>query len=370
MRFTCEKNVLVSAISVASRTVAQKSTIPTIEGIHCHAGVELRLTGYNMETAITVAVEADIQKPGQCIMPARLFFDIIRRLPEGPVTIHVDEESYKVSIKAGYSSFNISATSAEEYPELPDVESRNGVTVPQLKLREMISGTLFAVSENQSRPVLTGCLFEVCDGTLSLISVDGYRLAKRTYHPEQPLTGSMHFVVPSAALKEVEKILTEEGEVTFHLGHKHILFQMGKATLVCRLLEGEFLDWRKVLSACNNKIKLVANKQDLAATIERVSLVVSEKQKSPVRCSFGDNQATFRTATAIGAAEDYCAVAGNGDELVIGFNCTYLLDALRAVPSEEVCIELENDLRPLFFTPVRPEDDFNYMVLPVRLRNG
>ncbi len=370
MRFTCEKNMLVSAISIASRTVAQKSSIPALEGIYCHAGVELQLTGFNLETAITVAVEADIQRPGVCIMPARLLFDIIRRLPDGMVTVSVDEDTYKVSIKCGYSSFNISATSAEDYPELPDVESRSGVTMPQSKLREMISGTIFAVSENQSRPVLTGCLFEVCDGSISMVAVDGFRLAKRTYRPELPVDRQMHFVVPSPALKEVEKILGEEGEVTFHLGPKHILFQMGKATLVCRLLEGDFLDWRKVMNTEKCTVRMVAHVSDLAATLERVGLMITQKQKGPVRCSFGNNVAAFRTATAIGEAEDQCSIAGNGGELEIGFNCSYLLDALKAVPSEEVCLELENGLRPIFLTPVTPEEDFSYMVLPVRLRNG
>ena len=152
MRFTCEKSTLVSAISVASRTVAQKSTLPAIEGIYCQASLDLQLTGYNLETAITVSAQADIQEQGACILPARLLFDIIRRLPEGPVSVRVDDH-YKVNIRAGFSNFNISASNAEDYPELPDVESRNGVSIPQSALREMISGTIFAVSENQSRPM-------------------------------------------------------------------------------------------------------------------------------------------------------------------------------------------------------------------------
>lgn len=366
MRFTCEKSTLVAAVSVASRTVAQKSTISAIEGICFRAGLNLQLTGFNLETAITVAIDADIQVQGACIMPARLLFDIIRRLPEGPVSVAVDD-NYKVIIKAGYSNFAISASDAEDYPELPDVESRNGVTMPQSKLREMISGTIFAVAENQSRPIHTGCLFEVENDTISVVAVDGYRLARRTYHPEAPTGRTMHFVVPAAALKEVEKILSDEGNVMFTLGPKHILFEIGNATLICRLLEGDFLDWHRVVPT-DCPVKLTANVSDLAATIDRVGLIVTEKLKSPVRCVFGDNVATFRTATTIGAAEDQCAIAGNGEELEIGFNCRYLADALRAVPSEEVCLELKNGLSPIVFTPVREEDDFAYMVLPVRLR--
>lgn len=368
MRFTCEKSTLVSAISVASRTVAQKSTLPAIEGIYCRAGMDLQMTGYNLETAITVSVQADIQDQGACILPARLLFDIIRRLPEGPVSVSVDD-NYKVTIRAGYSNFTISASNAEDYPELPDVETRNGISMPQGKLREMISGTIFAVSENQSRPIHTGCLFEVEEEAISVVAVDGYRLARRTYHPKEKTGRSMHFVVPAAALKEVEKILGEEDDVIFTLGPKHILFEIGNATLVCRLLEGDFLDWRRVVPT-DCPIKLTSNVGDLAATIDRVGLIVTEKLKSPVRCLFGDNVATFRTSTTIGVAEDQCAIAGNGNEMEIGFNCRYLADALRAVPSEEVCLELKNGLSPIVFTPVREEDDFAYMVLPVRLRTN
>ncbi len=369
MRFTCEKSPLVSALSVASRTVAQKSTLPSIEGIYCQAGQDLQLTGFNLETAITVSLEAAIGEAGACILPARLFFDIIRRLPEGPVSVSVDG-NYKVSIRAGHSAFTISATGAEDYPELPDVEARGGVSLPQCVLRELISGTIFAVSENQSRPIHTGCLFEVDDTSVTVVAVDGYRLARRTYHPKEPTGRTMRFVAPAAALKEVEKILTDTEEpVTFTLGPKHILFELGRATLICRLLEGDFLDWRRVVpSDCT--VKLVANVGDLSATIERVGLVVTEKLKSPVRCLFEDNLATFRTATTLGVAEDQCSVAGNGGELEIGFNCRYLADALRAVPGDEVCLELTNGLSPIVFTPVREEDDFAYMVLPVRLRSN
>ena len=285
MRFTCEKSTLVSAISVASRTVAQKSTLPAIEGIYCRASLDLQLTGYNLETAITVSAQADIQEQGACILPARLLFDIIRRLPEGPVSVRVDDH-YKVNIRAGFSNFNISASNAEDYPELPDVESRNGVSIPQSALREMISGTIFAVSENQSRPIHTGCLFEVDETTISVVAVDGYRLARRTYHLKEPTGRTMQFVVPAAALKEVEKILGEEDTVTFTLGPKHILFEMGNATLICRLLEGDFLDWRRVVPT-DCPVKLTANVDDLAVTIDRVGLIVTEKLKSPVRCLFG-----------------------------------------------------------------------------------
>ena len=369
MRFTCEKNMLVSGLNIAGRTVAQKSSLSVIEGILCKAEVGLSLTGYNMETAITYDIEAEVSDPGECILPARLFGDIIRRLPEGPVTVVVGED-YKVSIRAGYASFTISAESAEDYPELPDVNSGRPVAIPQCQLKELISGTIFAVSENQGRPIHTGVKFEVTNDSITTIAVDGFRLARRTYHPEEPLNRQMNFVVPSQGLKELEKILTDTDEdASFLLGTKHILFQVGGATLVCRLLEGDFLDWRRVVPT-GSPIKLVANVSDLSSSVERVGLIVSEKNKSPVRCTFSHQEVLLRTSNTIGAAEDRCPLAGDGKETEIGFNVKYLIDALRAVPGEEVTLELTNGLSPIVMTPVDDKQDFAYMVLPVRIKNG
>ena len=369
MRFTCEKSMLVTGLNIAGRTVAQKSSLSVIEGILCKAGHGLSLTGYNMETAITYDIEAEVSDPGECILPAKLFGDIIRRLPEGPVTVVVDE-SFKVSIRAGYASFTISAESAEDYPELPDVNSGRPIQIPQNKLKELISGTIFAVSENQGRPIHTGVKFEVTDTSITTIAVDGFRLARRTWHPEEGTARELSFVVPAAGLKEVEKIVSDvEDMASFTLGTKHILFQIGNATLVCRLLDGEFLDWRRVVPT-NCPVKLVAHVSDLASSVERVGLIVSEKYKSPVRCVFSHNELLMRTNTTIGAAEDKCAIAGDGKELEIGFNVRYLADALKVIPSEEVTLELTNGLSPIVLTPVDDKYDFAYMVLPVRIKTG
>ena len=369
MKFTCEKPLLAAALSVASRTVAVKSAIPALEGIYVRAGVKVLLSGYNLETGITVSLDADVKEEGEAIFPARLFCDIVRKLPDDTVEISVDD-NYKISIRAGISSFSIAGMSADDYPALPDVTSENGVSLPQNQLKDMISGTIFAVSDNQARPIHTGCLFEVTESDITVIAVDGYRLALRRWIPEGGERKTMKFVVPAAALKEVEKILTDsEDECTFVLGDKHISFRIGEATLVCRILEGEFLDWRRVLPE-NNPIKLTANVAAITDSIERVGLVISEKLKSPVRCTFGDQTADFRTVTTIGTAHDVCQIAGDGKDLEIGFNCRYLLDALRAVPDGECMMELSNGLSPIVINPCDGTKRFSYMVLPVRLKVG
>ena len=369
MRFTCEKSMLVTGLNITGRAVAQKSSLSVIEGILCRAGVGISLTGYNMETAITYQIEAEVTDPGECVLPARLFGDIIRRLPEGPVTVVVDD-NYKVSIRSGYASFTISAENADDYPELPDVGTGRSIIIPQSALKNLISGTIFAVSENQGRPIHTGVKFEVEDDRISAIAVDGFRLARRTYHTEEPTGRTLSYVVPAQGLKEVEKILVDgDDTVSFTMGQKHILYQIGNATLICRLLEGDFLDWRKVVPT-NCPVKLTAHVCDLASSIERVGLIVSEKYKSPVRCVFGSQVLYLRTNTTIGAAEDQCSIAGDGKELEIGFNVRYLADALKAIPSEEVVLELTNGLSPIVLTPADDKYDYSYMVLPVRIKNS
>lgn len=368
MKFSCEKTLLVSALSVASRTVSPKSPISALEGILVRAGENLKLTGYNLETGITVTVPAEIREMGECVMPARLLFDIIRRLPDEMVTVQVDDK-WKVSIRCGISSFDISAESGEDFPELPDVSEENGFTIPQRELRDLISGTIFSVSENTTRPIQTGCLFEVEEDSVTVVGVDGYRLALRRFRPETPFFHQTKFVVPAAALREVEKILGDtDEEAVVTPGKRHITFTIGDATLVCRILEGEFLDWRKVLRL-GEGMKLVANVEQFAASIERVSLVVSEKFKSPVRCIFGNQTASFKTATILGTAQDSCPMAGDGGELEIGFNCRFLLDALRQIPAEEVTLEMTNALSSLVMTPVDGRDHFAYLILPVRIKS-
>jgi DNA polymerase-3 subunit beta len=366
--FTCEKDKLISAITVTSRTVSQKSTIAALEGILVTAGTLLSLTGYNLETGITVSMEADVREMGAAVFPAKLFGDIVRKMPNDTVTIQV-EDNYKVRILSGPSSFSIMATPADDYPSLPDVEYDKAINVPQNVLKDMIGGTIFSVSENQARPIQTGCKFEIDPDHITIIAVDGFRLALRREKIDNPENRTLSFVAPSPALREVEKILGDtDDDASFTLGTKHILFQVGSATLVCRLLEGEFLDWRRVVPT-DNPIRVTVNVRDLTQSLERVSLIVSEKLKSPVRCIFTENLAALRTSNSIGNAYDECRLIGNGQDMEIGFNCKYLLEALKAVPAENVSLELKTSLSPAVISPCEG-DRFTYMVLPVRLKSG
>ena len=238
----------------------------------------------------------------------------------------------------------------------------------QKLLRAMIEETAFAVSTNESRPIHTGSLFEVDQTGLTLVSVDGYRLALRREAVEK-IEGaeSFSFVVPGSALGEVEKICSGEGTVTVNQGARHILFQTGDTVLVCRRLEGEFLAYRNAIPR-NNPIHVECDARTLLASIDRVSLIISEKLKSPLRCVFGDGLVSITTKTGIGDAADQCPITGDGQELEIGFNNKYLMDALKAAPADRLRLEFSSGVAPCVILPAEGEEKFIYMVLPVRLK--
>lgn len=369
MKFSCEKALLLSAISTASRAVAPKSSIPALEGILLEAGDNLRLTGYNLETGIRTAVDADITEHGALVLSSRLFGDIVRKLPDDVVIF--SSEHYTVNIKCGMSEFNILATDPSEFPSLPEVEpDSNHISISREKLGSMIRQTIFAVSTNESRPIHTGSLFEIEDQSLTMVAVDGYRLALRKEELTEKKGDSFSFVVPGAALSEVEKICGDSEEnAQITQGQRHILFQMGDTILISRRLEGEFLAYRNAIPK-NNSIQVEGETKALLSSIDRVSLIISDKLKSPLRCKFGNGVLDITTKTAIGDAADQCPIVGNGEELEIGFNNKYLMDALKAAPADRVRLEMTTGVAPCVILPAQGEENFIYMVLPVRLKAG
>ena len=369
MKFSCEKALLQAAISTTSRAVSPKSSIPALEGILLEAGSDLRLTGYNLETGIRTIVPADIREEGTLVLGARLFGEIVRKLPDDIVTFQ--SENYMVNIKCGMSEFNILGTDPEEFPELPTVEYQNSLILPQSRLKAMISQTLFAVSDNESRPIHTGSLFEVDSEGLTIVSVDGYRLALRHESiAKKEGAETFSFVVPGAALSEVEKICSDVDEpASVTQGARHVMFKVGDTMLVSRRLEGEFLAYRQAIPR-NNTIHVEGDTRALLSSIDRVSLIISDKLKSPLRCVFDSNLLKISTKTAIGDAYDECPLSGDGGGLEIGFNNKYLMDALKAAPADKVRLELTTGVSPCVILPTEGEENFLYMVLPVRLKAG
>ena len=369
MKFSCEKLFLQSAVATASRAVAVKSTIPALEGVLLQAGAQLTVSGYNMQTGIRTALDADVTEEGALVLPARLFGEIIRRLPDDVITFTSDK-GMNIRLTCGDAAYNITALSADDYPELPEVEDQYSIRLPQQLLRSMISETSFAVSTDETRPIHTGSLFEIGEADLTVVSVDGFRLALRREPLEGAKGGSFRFVAPGSALNEVEKICADtDEEAVITLGSRHLLFEIGGTQLICRRLEGEFLDYRAAIPR-SNPIAVTASPKALISSIDRVSVVISEKQKSPVQCVFSDGRISMSVKTVNGEASDVCPVDGDGGGLTIGFNNRYLMDALKYAPADSVRLELNTGISPCVILPTEGEERFLYMVLPVRLKNN
>ena len=369
MKFSCEKVLLQSAIAVTSRAVAQKSSIPALEGLLLHVEHQLTVSGYNMQTGIRTKVSADVAEGGDIVLNARLFGDIIRRMPDDVITFTADDK-LMVHLSCGDADFDILGLSAADYPELPEVEDQYCVYIQQKTLRAMIEETSFAVSTNESRPVHTGALFEINEKGLTMVAVDGFRLAIRREPLEKIEGGAFSFVAPGSALIVVKGICGDtEDLASVTLGKRHILFEVGDTELICRRLEGEFLDYKNAIPR-KNPISVIADTKSLINSIDRVSVVISDKLKSPVRCTFGSDKVFLSAKTGNGDAKDVCRISGDGGGLEIGFNNRYLMEALRYAPADTVKIELNTGVSPAIIVPVDGEENFLYMVLPVRLKSA
>jgi DNA polymerase-3 subunit beta len=366
MKFSCEKFILQSAIITTARAVAAKSTIPALEGLLIKAEDGLFLTGYDLETGICTQVAARIEEKGAIVLNSRLFGEIIRKLADDIVSVSSDSKNM-VTIKSGASEFNILGLPADEFPEMPSVEKQSFFTISEKSLKSAVSETLFAVSDNESRPIHTGSLFEVEGKTLTIVSVDGYRLALRREQIKEEKE-SCSFVVPGAALREVEKIAGEsENMAIITQGSRHIMFSLGETIVVSRRLEGEFLAYKKAIPR-KNEICFTVDKKRLIDSVERVSLIIDEKMKSPVRCLVEGERLKISTNSAIGNAYDECGIEGDKKSLEIGINNRFLLEALKAAPAEKIRIEMNTAVSPCILLPAEGEETFLYMVLPMRLR--
>ena len=367
MKITCDKQKLNEAVLNTQRAVSAKSSVPALEGILIRTEENvITLCGYDLELGITTTIEASVSEPGSVVLSARLFGEIARRLPADTVTLSSDEKQV-TTIVSGDAKYSVVGIPAQEYPELPAVGSEASLQISGNILRSMIRQTLFAVAENDARPVHTGTLFELEPEKLRLVSVDGYRLAIR----EEPIPCSLKtsFVVPGKTLGEILKLLGDEDEeIELQIGRRHILFHIKNYTVVSRLLEGEFLDYRAALPK-DSSTEVRVSVQNFIKSVERVSLLITDRLKSPVRCVFGDDGIHVSCSTAIGRANDRLKAEISGEAVEMGFNNRFLLDALRNTECDEVRILLNGPLSPMRVFPPDGES-FLFLVLPVRLKSS
>ena len=341
MKFVCETSSLSTACQNVQRAVSAKSTIPGPEGILIKANnSELNLTGYDLEIGINTTIYAKVEEAGSIVLNAKVLCEILRRIPNQTVTIDCDE--------------------------------RNFATINRKMLSEMVKQTIFAVAVTDAKVVYTGIRFEISDGELKLIAVDGFRMAIRTekidYHGED-----IAFIVPAKTMSEIFKLSVEdnddeEGFVSIGLGNRHIIFEVNGYSIISRLLEGEFLNYRSTIPL-SVSTTVEVDTRSLIDSIERTSLIITDRTKSLINCVFDTDFIRISSIAALGTANDKVCADIEGSRVEIGFNNRYLLDALKACNTDRVKILLNGALSPILILPTEGES-FIFLVLPVRLKKN
>lgn len=366
MKFNCSRQKLNEAVLNVIRAVSSKSTMPALEGIliKTRSG-KLELSGYDMEIGITTSIDAMIYTEGAVVINAKLLSDIIRRMPEDQITFNIDEKLL-VYISSGKSDYKIIGIPDSEFPEIPSVTGSDSITINGESLQSMIRQTIYAVSDKDIKPANKGSLFEINGGTIKIISVDGYRLAIRKETTKYD--GEKSFIVPGKSLSEVEKLIAEDTEnVEITVGDRHIIFRIGEYSITTRLIEAEFMNYKAAIPSIHST-ELKVNTRSLINSIDRMSLLLNERMKSPIKCRIESGLIKTSCNTSLGQAYDEFEIEMTGEDIEIGFDNKYMLDALKNAETDEVKIHMNGPLSPIVILPSEGES-FLFLVLPVRLRN-
>lgn len=367
MKFTCEKNLLNEAVMTALKAASSKSSFPALEGILITTlENSIRLTGFDLDLGIECIIEANIIEKGAIVLNSKMFSEIVRKLPDFNVIVESNEKLL-TNIKCDMAEYNIVGIAPDEFPELPKVNTEKTIGLPQNLFKNMIRQTHYAISTSESKPVHTGSLFEIENNRLRIVSVDGFRLALRQEELLQQYD-NFSFVVPGKTLSELSKILRDTDEiVNISLAKKHILFEFDNNVIISRLLEGDFLNYRNVLPK-DIRIVVKVQTKKLIDSVERASLLINEKIKSPIRCNIDNNDIKITCKTVNGNVFDELQSDNSGGTVEIGFNNRYMLDALKATEQENIRLELNTHLTPIVIKPEEGES-FIFLVLPVRLKS-
>ncbi len=366
MKFISDRQRLSEALTVISRAVSQKTNLTALEGVQIKASENsLTLTGYDLEVGITTSFEAEVSEEGVIVINAKILGDIVKRLPDERVSFSSDER-FLVEVTSGESQFTIMGVSPEDFPRLPDITNNNSFSVDQVLLKEMLSDISFAISVSDERPIHTGALFNVEEGVLSVVGVDGHRLAVRN----EPVSCSenIRFVLPRGSVNEMIRLLGCAQEVEIGVSGRHITFDLGEYFFISRLLSGEFLNYNNSVPK-EHKLDITVKTREAIDALERVSLIISDRVKSPVRLEFKKTHMNMNCQTALGKAGDRIPLSREDDEdLLIAFNSRYIIEALKATKADSVRFLMTSPTTPLKIVPMEG-DSFLILVLPVRMTN-
>ena len=366
MKLICSKENLADGINIVQKAVPSKTTLPILEGLLLDASKKFRLTGNDLEIGIECTVEADIQEQGSIVINSRIFGDIIRKMPDSEVLIEVKDGDV-VIIECENSHFEIKGMQASGFPRIPDIKKENALKISQKIIREMIRQTLFAVSIDENRYILRGSLFECKDNNLTIVSVDGFRLALRKFDLEGDIK-EFSVVIPGKTLNEILKILEPvDDEISIYSSSNQIMFDIGRCKIVSRLLEGEFLNYRSVIPE-EYETKVRINAKDMLESIERAYLITMGEKRYPVIFNIVDDKVIITAKTNIGSVREEIRVEMEGGKLDIAFNPIYFIEALKAIEDEHIDIFFTTSVGQCIIRPISG-DRYVYLIVPVRFKN-
>lgn len=365
MKISVNRGLLFETVNNLSRAVSSKAAVPVLSGILISAGNDnLTMYGYNLEIGMTKCIPAKIEEPGDIVIDAKYLGGILRSLDGEEVNITVDERNM-CHFECNNTKFDIMGMAAVDFPEMPSVSEGKSFEIEGETIKNMVRQTVFAVApEEGTRPVLTGINFILEDGNLKLVAIDGYRLAIR--NEKININENENFIVSGKAINEAVKLINDDENIIIRLGKRHINFEINGYILTSRLLDGEFIDYKKAIQNEATQ-KCVINTRKVIEIIERMTLIINDSFTTPVRCAVNKDCLIFSCATAVGRATDKCEINLEGEEFEIGMNSRYILDALRATESDEVQIIFKGSLSAILIKPTQGED-FLYMMMPMRLK--
>ncbi len=363
MKIICSKSNLVKGVSIVSKAVPSKTTMPILECILVDVSTdEIKLTANDMELGIETRIEGDIIERGIIALNAKIFSEIVRKLPDSEVTIETDENNQTL-ITCEKAKFNIAAQSGEDFSYLPAVEKEDYITVSEFTLKEVIRQTIFSIADNDTNKMMTGELFEIEDNMLKVVSLDGHRISirkielKESYSPKK-------VIVPGKTLLEISKIIggDSDADVDISFTKNHIVFEFDKTVVVSRLIEGEYFRIDQMLSS-DYETKVKIHKKELLDCIDRATLLIKESEKKPIIIDIRDDSMELKIKSQIGSMDEEIFITKEGKDLLIGFNPKFLIDALRVIDDEEVDLYFMNAKAPCF---IKDENQsYVYLILPV-----
>lgn len=366
MQFTCNTLDLIVAINTVSKAISNRTANPILSCMLLKVeNHELYLIGTDLELSIKSKINANIQEEGSLALDARLFPEIIRRLPEGLIEITSDSSNY-ATIKSGKLEYKLAGQPGSDYPELPVVEKSNAVVMFQDDLRNMIKSTIFSVATEETKPILMGESLEIENNEITIVAVDGYRISSKKGLVNNT-NQNMQVVIPGKNMNELSKILSsdKEDKMNVYFTDRNVLFELDNSIIISRLIEGKFINYKQNL-VDNYQTAVKVDRLNLLNSVERISLISGLDKKQPIRLEIKNNELVMSSNTTAGQGHEELEITKEGEDLVIAFNPKFLLDVLRVIEEDEVTLTFNNALSPCIIKSEKNES-YKYLILPLRL---